>query len=258
MSTLTHSLSCHLSRVVVVGVVPNPILIQSWILVTKKIPKEQLELHPPPMVDGAYILVAPSMTPPPRSLVVLILCISSSWSWSPRPSRREALLSAASWIASSSSASAICNPGDASPDCIGVYKLPSSTGSITTPDARLVLEAQRRAADDIRQVVAAGRLEEAGIKVLNLLPKVTAAGQTLLQTELVSHGGSDGISEVRRIQVQSQLEEMLASWNRCDVTIGQGLRGDLGVSAVAQLTVLSELREATNAMDEFLSLVGQN
>jgi len=40
-----------------------------------------------------------------------------------------------------------------------------------------------------------------------------------------------------------------------DITIGQGLRGTMGVSAVAQLTILSELREATAALDDFLRAV---
>lgn len=46
-----------------------------------------------------------------------------------------------------------------------------------------------------------------------------------------------------------------AAWNDVDVMIGQGLRGDLGASVVAQIQILSEVSEATVAFDDFLLTV---
>lgn len=39
----------------------------------------------------------------------------------------------------------------------------------------------------------------------------------------------------------------------CNVVIGQGIRGDVGVTAVEQIYILSSLRDATNALDDVLS-----
>lgn len=129
------------------------------------------------------------------------------------------------------------------------------------------LRSQRLAADDIRDVVSAGRLEEAGIKVLNLLPRVTAAGRLVL-SELESRtrgaasgagaggGGGSSSSAVEELKIgmlENQLDTMMAFWGECDVEIGQGIRGDMGVSAVAQLNILSSLRDATGALDDFLA-----
>jgi hypothetical protein len=125
------------------------------------------------------------------------------------------------------------------------------------------LSAQRKAADDIAEVVAAGRLEEAGIKMLNLIPKVTTAGRVILD-ELSSRSSSaaaattlseETIWNLRTSQMESKFEELLGILGQCDVSIGQGLRGQMGVSAVAQLSILSELREVMAAFDDFLAFV---
>jgi hypothetical protein len=187
----------------------------------------------------------------------------------------------------SSNANAACLPGDLSTDCIGVYKVPIDDASLKyfgtpealkrfAPDLRYVppivspdsyaqawdiLQTQRLAADDIQQVVSAGRLEEAGIKVLNLVPKVTSSGRVVMNTienELTKQqqqdGGSGGvIREMRINRLQEQFSMVVALWGELDVTIGQGLRGDMGVSAVAQLQILSSLRDAIAALDDFLA-----
>lgn len=44
-------------------------------------------------------------------------------------------------------------------------------------------------------------------------------------------------------------------WGECDVVIGQGLRGQLGVTTVAQLQILSSLKDAVLAYDDFLTNV---
>jgi len=179
-------------------------------------------------------------------------------------------------------AQAACLPGDLSPSCIGVYKVPiddnikGMVGSkealakfapdlnyvppISAPKsvkaARETLEAQRTAVDDITNVVASGRLEEAGIKVLNLIPKLTVCGRVLMDDAMNKNkDDSLAVAELRQQRLETLLQTAEVAWKNVDVTIGQGLRGNLGVSAVAQLTILSEVREATTALDDFLAAV---
>ena len=59
------------------------------------------------------------------------------------------------------------------------------------------------------------------------------------------------------MQLQSRLEDTLACFGQVDVTLGQGLRGQLGVVTAAQLAVLSELRDALRAYDDFLAHIPQ-
>lgn len=122
-------------------------------------------------------------------------------------------------------------------------------------DAMQVLEAQRRAADDIKTVISGGRLEEAGIKVLNLLPKVTAAGRVIIQNVEQTSTLSAGAKEVQLLKLQSKFDETLGCFGQVDVSIGQGLRGQMGVVTVAQLGILSDLKEAIGAFDEFLEQI---
>jgi len=169
------------------------------------------------------------------------------------------------------SANAACLPGDLDPSCIGVYKAPLGTVppkellNQFAPDIRYIpapkgptsrqetlelLEAQYEAAQDISAVVARGNLEEAGIKVLNLLPKTTIAAQRLLET--VPNDNSV-VAGLRIQQYQTQLELALSAWNEVDVMIGQGLRGQLGVAAAAQILILKEIKEATLLLQEFMT-----
>lgn len=182
-----------------------------------------------------------------------------------------------------SSANAACLPGDLSKECIGVYKVPldetTSGGLLDSPEAVQrnapnlnyvpptmkfpatvteavqQLQAQRTAADDIRSVVAAGRLEEAGIKVLNLLPRVTAAGRVVVDHVAQTTALTGGAKDVQLLQLQSRLDETLGSFGQVDVSIGQGLRGELGVVTVAQLTILGDLKDAMIAFDDFLQQI---
>lgn len=183
----------------------------------------------------------------------------------------------------SKDAQAACFPGDLSPECIGVYKIPLqdalSSPTLNSPEAlkrnapdvnyvqpaeqlRSILQAknelltQRAAADDIRDVVLAGRLEEAGIRVLNLIPKVTGAGMLLQQQVQSNLSTSDsGVNQMQLFKFQQTYQDFIAMWSQVDVEIGQALRGQLGVSAVAQLEILKSLKEATATFDEFLSFV---
>ena len=143
-----------------------------------------------------------------------------------------------------------------------------------------LLEAQRLAANDIYHVVQQGRLEEAGIKILNLIPIVTTTCQMILDDALIQVAQSNAARA--RQQQQEQQQELrtdnssnndsalmtlasnrleaqcalaLGLWGETDIMVGQGIRGDLGVSAVAQLQLLHQLEEATAALDDFVALV---
>ena len=124
-------------------------------------------------------------------------------------------------------------------------------------EALEILQAQRKAADDISNVVAAGRLEEAGIKLLNLIPKVTVAGQVILDSIMSLVVANDSISQLRQSQLEAKYSQLIAVLGQCDISMGQGLRGQLGVSAVAQLNIMSELKEAINVYDDFLAAIPQ-
>jgi hypothetical protein len=178
-------------------------------------------------------------------------------------------------------ASAACLPGDdLSKECIGVYKMPIDDAVLPyvntpealkkfAPDLKWVapisvpesveramesLETQRLAAQDIKSVVAAGRLEEAGMKVLNLIPRVTTAGRRILVSRQQQLSSVTVIEELQTTKLQDQLDMVLGYWGKCDVEIGQALRGKMGVSAVAQILVLSSLRDAMDALDDFVIL----
>ena len=51
------------------------------------------------------------------------------------------------------------------------------------------------------------------------------------------------------------LQALIAEWSSLDIEIGQALRGQRGVTAVAQIELLSDLKEATAAFDEYLAVV---
>jgi hypothetical protein len=183
---------------------------------------------------------------------------------------------------------AACLPGDVRAQCIGVYKVPIDDNVLPyvqtpealkkfAPDLKFVepiklppslqsafeiLESQRLAADDIQSVVSAGRLEEAGIKVLNLIPKITTAGRLVLlsvrqqqskTTTIDSSSSIDVVNELQYSKIDDLFNTMVGLWSESDIVIGQGLRGEMGVSAVAQIQILDSVKDAIIAMDDFLA-----
>jgi hypothetical protein len=118
---------------------------------------------------------------------------------------------------------------------------------VTTPksfdEAVQMLKDQRLAMDDIEGLVAVGKLEEAGVQLLRVLPKITVAGRLVVASVQM---------EAPQISVTLTQAEKLAG--SVDIKISQGMRGLLGVSAVAQLTILSELSEVKAALDRLITL----
>jgi len=73
-----------------------------------------------------------------------------------------------------------------------------------------------------------------------------------------SSSTEDAIDELKMTMIENQYDLMNGYWGETDIVIGQGLRGELGVSAVAQLTILSTLLDATCALDDFVSIATKN
>ena len=187
-------------------------------------------------------------------------------------------------LTTSTVSQAACLPGDLSKECIGVYKVPIDDRIlpyVSTPEALKrfapdlnyvppmavpssvamaweILETQRLAVNDIQQVVQKGKLEEAGIKVLNLVPKVTQSGKVILddcfQHIVKSLSTTSVVKEMTMNRLESQWEMVLGLWGETDVMIGQALKGEMGVSAVAQIYLLNQIKDATAAMDDFMTL----
>lgn len=192
----------------------------------------------------------------------------------PKMAQRGAVLSASMFLLPSPNVQAACLSGDTSPECIGVYKVPLEEAARsemlnskealernapglkfvvpTQPppanysQAREVLLAQREAARDIQQVVANGKLEEAGIKLLNLVPRVTSSGRVLVEA---------ADSSVRAQFLQQRLDLVIALYSEADVMMGQGLRGQMGSITVAQLNIIKQLQEAASAFDDLLQMI---
>lgn len=182
-------------------------------------------------------------------------------------------------------AQAACMPGDLTPDCIGVYKLPyldskdsswindKETMEMFAPDVRFVktdalpetidlakqqLKIQRSQIKKVRDVVFKGDLQEAGVQILNIIPKVNASGLKISNWLSGRTNFDDDESEKIFNTFDASLEELLAQWNSVDVEIGQALRGQRGVTAVAQIEILADLKEVATAFDDFLKLVEIN
>ncbi len=212
--------------------------------------------------------------------------------------QQASLLTTALVATTTREANAACLQGDLRPVCIGIYKVPMDEAILPyvgTPEdlqkfapdltyvppieypksfeaAMAILQAQRIKADEIKQNVLAGRLEDAGIAVLGLIPQVTASSRRVfadLQAKIRTKGLSKSSSLVRKnpsdeddsettieelaIELaENQMNCLTGYWGDCDITIGQGIRGELGKVTVAQLTILDSLRDATCALDDYL------
>ena len=51
---------------------------------------------------------------------------------------------------------------------------------------------------------------------------------------------------------------VLGLWGETDVMIGQALKGEMGVSAVAQIYLLKQIKDATAATDDFMTMAASS
>ena len=79
--------------------------------------------------------------------------------------------------------------------------------------------------------------------------------QQELRTDNSSSNSDSALMTLASNRLEAQCALALGLWGETDIMVGQGIRGDLGVSAVAQLQLLTQLEEATAALDDFVALV---
>jgi len=117
---------------------------------------------------------------------------------------------------------------------------------------------------DVRDEVLAGRLERAGVALLRLAPEAVSAARTIVaiaarqQQQSSPSSSSSSVQLLASSKLASLLEAVEQRLGSVDVAIGQGMRGQMGVSAAAQLQVLQELDEVQAALDDFVEYAEKN
>lgn len=228
-------------------------------------------------------------------------------------SRRDALrqvLVAGSAVLSATECSpqpgnAACLPGDKSLDCIGVYKVPlddrilpyvGSPEMLKTyaPDLRWVepfpypksykdaLTKLEESKDRFERIVVAsiraGKLEDAGVELLDITPTVTVAGRVILSelsgaprrsndwtssssssASVPSTSGDSGKGGVdlslRALRAEDVLLDLTVALGQTDILIGQALNGQLGALTPAQIQILAACTEISSLLDTLISVL---
>ena len=132
--------------------------------------------------------------------------------------------------------------------------------------------------DAAKDLISRGNIEEAGLALLGITPKVNAAGLVIVQvinksandernfamksdTASTRNDGNPSSSpkavtlEMKAYRIKTTLDELLGYLGETDVLIGQGLRGELGVSAPAQIQILSSLSNCSAELDNMLHII---
>jgi hypothetical protein len=196
-------------------------------------------------------------------------------------------------VAEPNAASAACLQGDLSKECIGIYKVPvqwdDQTDSKTieslkkfAPElnydnvprlkrpksnrvARQTLEQQQGILqENVLDLVTAGQLEEAGICLLGVIPKVSSAGNFIVQESIIetkeqnananansddnNSSSSSNIAEIRFVRLQSQYQLLIGLLGQTDVSIGQALRGDIPGTITMAVRYWNEIRKLTSSI----------
>ena len=147
----------------------------------------------------------------------------------------------------------------------------------TLKEAINQLVTERKKVKLIKDVILEGDLEQAGTIILNLIPKVTSAGLKVQQdlyddnnnnistsspagavaVASSSSSSATAMNEIKRRKFDNSLQIVIAEWSSIDIAIGQAIRGQRGVTAVAQIEILSYLKDATVALDDFITLINE-
>ena len=147
-------------------------------------------------------------------------------------------------------------------------------------DALNQLKDQLQQLNVAQNLVAKGEIEKAGLIVLDIIPKTNAAGITILQSinkasnnernaamkrknKNGNTGNDDNPScttkattlERKAYRVETTLNELMGNLGETDVLMGQGLRGELGVSAPAQIAILEEFVNCRKEFDNLLNTI---
>ena len=158
--------------------------------------------------------------------------------------------------------------------------VPPTPYPLTYADALNQLKDQRQQLATAQDLIARGNIEAAGLLLLDITPKVSVAGKFILQkinkssndernlamkmdatTNAGNNGGNPSSSnkaitlEMKAYRITTTLDDLLGYFGETDVLIGQGLRGELGVSAPAQLQILSSLSNCSAEFDNLLRII---
>ena len=118
-------------------------------------------------------------------------------------------------------------------------------------DAKEILNAQRKALDNIGDVIANGNMEEAGFKIMQLSAQTNTAGKIILDTFQEKSFGN-GINILRFLSCQKKLTTLLDYCDVCGLSLQRALKGKVGVTLQAQLRLGSVVEETKNAFDDLL------
>ena len=167
-------------------------------------------------------------------------------------------------------ANAACLSGDTSTNCIGVYKVPVDPeieDFVNTPQKLLLyapdvkwvppVEVPKNSAEaskwmkelkvrceGLEGMVLKGDLEGAGKDVLDITPKVVVAGRVLME-------GAKGTSTTA-MKFEAAWNSLTVYLGQCDVLLGQGIRGEMGAIALAQLMILESVKEINDSFNDLL------
>ncbi|KAL7525559.1 hypothetical protein ACHAXR_001058 [Thalassiosira sp. AJA248-18] len=142
-------------------------------------------------------------------------------------------------------------------------------------DALNQLKEQRQQLDIAQEIVAKGDIEKSGLELLAIIVKVNAAGTVIIKSFRNASNeernaamkrnnptpGNDGnpssttkaiTLEMKTDRIENTFNELLALLGETDVMIGQALRGELGVSAPAQIQILSNISDCKKEFDNLI------
>jgi len=221
-----------------------------------------------------------------------------------RMTRRDTLLSGLAILTTTctshpESSQAACLAGDTSTECIGYYKMPvveeddaagyfdtAENLSIYAPDVRWVppvqfpktyklareelMDMQKR----IRELpvpVLKGELVYTGKELLEIVPRITAAGRVVIRTLTISSLKSsspspgrgrrkqDGYTVQEFANISDEAEDahddLLTNLAEIDIVIGQYLKGKAGAIIATQVQILQSLKEADASFSNLMKVV---
>lgn len=179
--------------------------------------------------------------------------------------------------------SAACLYGDTNPSCIGIYKVPldeAISSYVSTPEQlakyapemnyvppveepksykEALYDIESCEADilqNLQKHVLNGNLEDAGVVVLKVIPKVTMAGRfvvshlTNLSDAQLNRDPKNNAMSMKCYRVETAITSLLNSLGSLDIYLGQGLRGQMGVVTVAQLAILPDIKDVVQDYKE--------
>jgi hypothetical protein len=118
-------------------------------------------------------------------------------------------------------------------------------------------------------------LNQGGLILLDVVPKISSSGKVIMKgfekalnnernlemkqrakrSSETTNGSKSTTIDMKAYRFEYALNEVLGYLGETDVLIGQGLRGQLGVSAPAQIQILSSLDEARREFDDMLRAI---